>query len=251
MSKPILELSHITFSYQQQKVLEDVTLTVEQGKFLGIVGPNGSGKSTLLKIVLGLISPRQGEVKVFNEPIRKWKERWRMGYVPQKSNSFQLDFPATVREVVAAGLAGKKGLFKSFGKQDYQQVEEVLEQVEMASFMDRNIGQLSGGQQQRVFIARALISNPDLLILDEPTVGIDRNSTAKFYTLLERLHQQQGLTLILVTHDIGVVSSLVDQVACLNKQLFFHGDRTEFVEREEEILSLAYNHNVQVIEHQH
>ncbi len=251
MDKALLELKNISFGYQQQSVLEDVTLSVYEGQFLGIVGPNGSGKSTLLKIALGLLRPREGEVRVFGRPVKELRERYQIGYVSQKANSFQLGFPATVREVVSAGLAAKKGILHRFNKKDDQRVEAALKEVGMSAFLDRSIGQLSGGQQQRVFIARALVSDPQLLVLDEPTVGIDRTSTKQFYELLQRLHKDHGLTLILVTHDIGVVSSLVDQVVCLNKRLFFHGTRAQFVEREQEILSLAYNHEIQVMNHQH
>lgn len=249
MNSALLELRDVSFAYQQQPVLEHISLSVNEGQFLGIIGPNGSGKSTLLKIVLGLLRPHEGEVYLFGSK-QEWNKPYHVGYVSQKANSFQLEFPATVREVVAAGLTGKKGLLKGIRKQDYQLVEAALDQVGMTSFMNRNIGQLSGGQQQRVFIARALVSNSKLLILDEPTVGIDRKSTEQFYELLVQLHQQ-GLTLILVTHDFGVVSTLVDQVACLNKRLFFHGPRTTFVKREQEILSLAFDHEYQVFQHQH
>jgi len=251
MINTLLKLEDVSYSYQHQTVLENVSLSVEEGQFLGIVGPNGSGKSTLLKIALGVLQPKKGVVSIFGNTIRDEKQKHAIGYVSQKSNSFQRDFPATVQEVVAAGLASKKGILRRYNKKDMQLVEEALGQVGMESFHKRNIGQLSGGQQQRVFIARALISKPKLLILDEPTVGIDRDSTKQFYDLLHQLHQEDGLTLIMVTHDIGAVSTLVDQVACLNKKLFFHGTRSTFVKKEKEILSKAYNHDVQVISHQH
>lgn len=251
MGKVILQLDNVSYSYQHQTVLEDVTLTVEEGQFLGIVGPNGSGKSTLLKIALGVFQPQKGTVSIFGTSMREAKHKYSIGYVSQKSNSFQQDFPATVQEVIAAGLTSKKGIMRRYNKKDLSLVDEVLEQVSLQHLRKRNIGQLSGGQQQRVFIARALISDPKLLILDEPTVGIDRESTKQFYNLLQQLHKQDGLTLIMVTHDIGVVTTLVDQVACLNKKLFFHGTKSLFVEKEKEILSKAYNHDVQVINHQH
>lgn len=251
MTIPILEVSHLHFSYEHQKVLDDVSLVLERGEFLGIVGPNGSGKSTLMKIALGLIHPQQGEIRLFGSPLAHFKERSKIGYVSQKANSFNLGFPATVKEVVASGLAGKIGLFRGYKKSDWQRVEEVIEQVELSEFKNRNIGKLSGGQQQRAFIARALVSNPELLILDEPTVGIDAKSTNQFYELVKFLHQQQGLSVIMVTHDIGVVSSYVDRVACLNKKLFFHGEAAEFNRRQKEILSAAYGHDIQLVEHHH
>jgi zinc transport system ATP-binding protein len=251
MGKAILQLNNVSYSYQHQMVLENVTLSVEEGQFLGIVGPNGSGKSTLLKIALGVLQPKKGTVSIFGTSMKETKHKYDIGYVSQKSNSFQRDFPATVQEVIAAGLASKKGIMRRYNKKDFLLVDDVLEQVGLQHLRKRNIGQLSGGQQQRVFIARALISKPRLLILDEPTVGIDRESTKQFYDLLHHLHKQNGLTLIMVTHDIGVVTTLVDQVACLNKKLFFHGTKSLFVEQEKELLSKAYNHDVQIINHQH
>jgi zinc transport system ATP-binding protein len=249
MSKTLLSLEHISYRYDKQPVLEDITLQVEEGQFLGIVGPNGSGKSTLLKIALGMLRPQTGTISIFGQPLSKQRHDGLVGYVSQKSNSFQRDFPATVEEVVAAGILSKHRIIHR--KKVKEQVIEVLTQVGMQDFRERNIGQLSGGQQQRVFIARALISKPKLLILDEPTVGIDRDSTEQFYALLHHLHQREKLTLVMVTHDIGVVSTLVDQVACLNKKLFFHGTRSLFVEKEKDILSRAYHHDIQLVNHQH
>lgn len=251
MNNQILELNHISFSYGYQKVLEDVSLTLDQGEFLGIVGPNGSGKSTLMKIALGLIRPQRGEVRLFGSPLSQFKERSRLGYVSQKANSFNLGFPATVREVVASGLAGKLGWLRGLTRKDWRKVDEVIEQVQLQEFAKRNIGKLSGGQQQRAFIARALVGEPDILILDEPTVGIDAKSTDQFYKMLKHLHQMQGLSLIMVTHDIGVVTTYVDRVACLNKKLFFHGEAEEFDRRQKEILSAAYGHEIQLVEHHH
>lgn len=246
-----MKMENVSYSYGSQTVLEDISLSVTEGQFLGIVGPNGSGKSTLLKIALGVLQPQKGKVSLFGTSIRNQKQKYNIGYVSQKSNSFQRDFPATVKEVVAAGLAAKKGIFRRYTKKDFQLVDEVLDQVGVRALRDRSIGRLSGGQQQRVFIARALISEPKLLILDEPTVGIDQDSTKQFYQLLHHLHQQQGLTLILVTHDMGAVSTLVDQVACLNKTLFFHGGKSEFVEKEKDLLSESYHYDVQIMNHQH
>lgn len=251
MSKPILQLEHIHFSYEHQQVLEDVSLTVRQGEFLGLVGPNGSGKSTLIKIALGLIKPQQGKVKVFGQPVLERKERSRIGYVSQKSNSFNRGFPATVREVVASGLVGKLGLFRWMTKFDWYLVDQALEQVGLTHLSRRNIGKLSGGQQQRVFIARALVSRPELLVLDEPTVGVDAKSTEQFYDLLSFLHREKGLSLIMVSHDIGVITTYVDRVACLNKKLFFHGDPEDFAKCQHDILSAAYGHEIQVVEHHH
>ena len=186
------------------------------------MGPNGSGKSTLLKCLLGVLKPKEGSIRVFGVDSKKFKEWNKVGYVSQKANSFNSGFPATVSEVVSMGLVSKKGFF-AFTKED-KKVEKAIADVGMSEFQGRNIGELSGGQQQRVFIARALVSDPELLILDEPTVGIDVKNVESFYEILEDLNKRLGITLILVTHDMGAVTEKVTHVACLNQHLHFHGN---------------------------
>lgn len=251
MNAPVVEIKNLSYTYDEQKVLDDINLTVNKGEFLGIVGPNGSGKSTLIKCILGFLKPQQGNISVFGSPIRKLQDSSRIGYVSQKANSFNTGFPATVKEVVASGLYGKLGLFRRMAKKHMEQVERAIAQVGLTSYQNRNIGKLSGGQQQRAFIARALVADPDLLVLDEPTVGIDAKTTEEFYELLRRLHREEGLTLVMVTHDIGAVSSAVDRVACLNRHLYYHGDAAGFEERRQDILTRAYGHDLRLVSHYH
>ncbi|MDA7026923.1 metal ABC transporter ATP-binding protein [Bacillus sp. CLL-7-23] len=251
MKQPIIEMKQISYSYDQRNVIEDINLTVEEGNFLGLVGPNGSGKTTLLKCILGLIKPQQGELLLFGVPVKKFKEWNKIGFVSQKANSFNTGFPASVYEVVASGLTAKLGLFKRMSKTDKQKVLDAIESVGISSLKDKNIGELSGGQQQRTFIARALVSEPKLLILDEPTVGVDQKTVEGFYRLLEKLNRKKGITLILVTHDVGTVSDKVTHVACLNKHLHFHGDTEEFETMTDQDLSHFYGHDVQAISHNH
>ncbi|WP_368907261.1 metal ABC transporter ATP-binding protein, partial [Bacillus wiedmannii] len=213
----ILEIEGLSFRYEDRNVLEDINLQVPKGAFLGLVGPNGSGKSTLLKCLLGVLKPKQGSIRLFGVDSKKFKEWNKVGYVSQKANSFNSGFPATVFEVVSMGLVSKKGLFRFFTKNDKEKVEKAIADVGMSEFQGRNIGELSGGQQQRVFIARALVSDPELLILDEPTVGIDVKNVESFYEILEDLNKRLGITLILVTHDMGAVTEKVTHVACLNQ----------------------------------
>jgi len=247
----MIRMERVHFSYQNEKVLDNVSLTLHQGEFLALVGPNGSGKSTLIKLALGWLKPQAGDILLMGQDIRRFRDRDKIGYVSQKANSFNLGFPATVFEVVAAGLYGKMGLFRWMGRKEKQKVYEAIEQVGLSDWAHRNIGRLSGGQQQRAFIARALVSDPDLLILDEPTVGVDVESVDRFYRLLTHLHREKGLTLLLVTHDIGAVTTYVDRIACLNKRIYFHGDPEEFTRKQKEILTAAYGHEVQMIDHQH
>ncbi|USK87383.1 metal ABC transporter ATP-binding protein [Peribacillus asahii] len=248
---PIIKVKNLSYKYTKDKVLEDVSFEVPRGAFLAIVGPNGSGKSTLLKLILGLLRTQEGTIKLFDENIRSFKEWQQIGFVSQKANSFNSGFPATVFEVVQSGLTKKLGLFKFPKKADKQKVKKALEAVDMLSFQHRNIGELSGGQQQRVFIARSLVSEPQLLILDEPTVGVDSKHVYQFYEMLEMLNKQLGITLILVTHDVGTVTDKVTHVACLNKKLHFHGDACEYNQLNEEELSSFYGHDVKLLSHNH
>jgi zinc transport system ATP-binding protein len=247
----IIEIKHLSYRYEKESVLEDITITVPDGSFLAIVGPNGSGKSTLLKLVLGLLKLQRGDIFLFGQEISKFKDWQKIGYVSQKANSFNTGFPATVFEVVSSGLTKKLGLFTFFKKEHKDKVMEALEAVGMAEFRQRNIGELSGGQQQRVFIARALVSEPNLLILDEPTVGVDAENVQSFYEMLSDLNISRGITLLLVTHDIGTISDKVTHVACLNKHLHFHGNTEEFEQVSSKGLSKVYGHEVHMLNHNH
>ncbi|MBH9967472.1 metal ABC transporter ATP-binding protein [[Bacillus] enclensis] len=248
---PIIKIENLSYRYDREQVLEDINLSIPQGAFLGIVGPNGSGKSTLLKLMLGLLKVKQGDIELFGTPQQKFRQWDRIGFVSQKANSFNTGFPATVQEVVASGLSKKAGLFRRVSYTYRKDIEEAIESVGMTPFAKRNIGELSGGQQQRVFIARALVSKPDMLILDEPTVGVDSKNVQHFYDMLDHLNKDLGITLLLVTHDIGSISNKVTHVACLNKHLHFHGRTEEFEQLREGEMSSFYGHDVHFLQHEH
>lgn len=250
-SEAIVQLQQVSYRYEKENVLEDINLTIQKGTFVGVVGPNGSGKSTLLKLILGLIKPQAGEIRLFGKEIQRFRNWQKIGYISQKANSFNTGFPATVFEVVASGLTKKLGLFRYMAKDDYQKVSNAIQSVGMEALSKHNIGELSGGQQQRVFIARALVSEPELLILDEPTVGVDAKNVSSFYELLGTLNKQMGITLLLVTHDIGTITDKVTHVACLNKHLHFHGNTQEFEELKAGQMSEFYGHGVHVLTHHH
>ncbi|MDQ0197275.1 metal ABC transporter ATP-binding protein [Neobacillus ginsengisoli] len=250
-SQSIIDIQQVSYRYEKDIVLENINLSIPNGSFLAIVGPNGSGKSTLLKLILGLLKPQKGEIFLFGQELNKFKDWQMVGYVSQKANSFNTGFPATVFEVVSSGLTKKLGMFRFFKKEHKQKVLEALEAVGMKKFSSRNIGELSGGQQQRVFIARALVSEPKLLILDEPTVGVDAENVNAFYQMLADLNKSRGITLLLVTHDIGTVSDKVTHVACLNKHLHFHGETKEFEHLNAEGMSEFYGHGVHMLAHHH
>jgi zinc transport system ATP-binding protein len=250
-TEAVIEINNLYYRYEKDFVLENINLAIPEGSFLAIVGPNGSGKSTLLKLILGLLKPQTGDIHLFGQELAKFKEWQQIGYVSQKANSFNTGFPATVFEVVASGLTKRLGMFHFFKMEHSKMVCDALEAVGMENFRHRNIGELSGGQQQRVFIARALVSEPKMLILDEPTVGVDVQNVNSFYEMLGDLNQKHGITLLLVTHDIGTVSDKVTHVACLNKHLHFHGETEEFEQHRADGLSDFYGHGVHLLSHHH
>lgn len=249
MASPLIRLQDVSFTYGSDLVLDGVSLEVRRGEYLGLIGPNGSGKTTLLKLILGLLEPQQGQIELFGVPRSAFREWWRIGYVAQKAASFNSSFPATVEEVVLAGRAARRGLFHPYSREDRDAVREALAKVAMLSLKDRLIGRLSGGQQQRVFIARALASRPELLILDEPTVGVDARACEEFYRLIRDLRQQMDLTVILVSHDIGAVAREVTALACLNHRLFFHGAPEDF--GSESQMAALYGRSVWAVPHHH
>ncbi len=225
----IIEVETVSFSYGATTVLENVNLSVHKGDYLGLVGGNGSGKTTLLKIILGLLEQTSGSVKLFNQDQASFKDWPKIGYVPQHATNFDESFPATVSEVVVMGRYGRLGLFHPTTDKDYAKTREALEHVGMWELRDRLIGDLSGGQQQRVFIARALATDPEVVFLDEPTVGVEKNVRDEFYALLQKLNKDLGLTVVLVTHDLENIAHEAMHVACINKTLYFHDSANEFL----------------------
>lgn len=225
MDNEILNVKNLYFDYTDTSVLRDVSFTLKKGDFLGIIGANGAGKSTLIKIILKILPFDRGEINLFGEDLSKFKDNFKIGYVSQKANSFNSDFPATVREVVMANLYSRKGLFKRYTKEDNEKLKKVLDKVGMVGFENKLIGKLSGGQQQRIFIARALISEPELLLMDEPTVGVDAKSVKQIMDIICELNKQ-GMTIIMTNHDTP------ELVRVSNKLLIFceHGNG-EFVSR--------------------
>jgi zinc transport system ATP-binding protein len=239
-SGSLVSLENVWVRYDTVPALEDISLSVMRGDFMGIIGPNGGGKTTLLKVILGLVKPSQGKVTVLGG--RPDENRKFIGYVPQYSQ-FDRDFPVSVQEVVLMGRSGQVGLVKRFSSEDKTLALHALETVDMLEFKDRQIGKLSGGQQQRVFVARALVSEPKLLLLDEPTASVDMPMQTEFYELLQNLKQKMAI--VLVTHDMSAVSIYVEKIACLNRQLYYHGSK----EVEPEILEATYKCPVQMIAH--
>jgi len=226
MGTLMVELDHVTVRYQELNALEDVSLQVVPGEFLAVIGPNGSGKTTLLKTILGLMQPTAGTVRLLGKAPHDLGREWgRVGYVPQL---VQIDprFPIRVLDVVLMGRYGQIGLMRRPGERDMEAARVALDRVGLADLARRQMGRLSGGQRQRVLVARALATEPELLILDEPTTGVDVGTTEGLFELLDGFHRS-GITVIVVSHDVGVVAQHVSQVACLNRRLVAHGRPAE------------------------
>jgi len=223
----VIELTGVDFGYTATPVVEDVSLRIEAGEYVAVVGPNGSGKSTLMKLMLGLLRPDEGTARLFGEPAHAFDDGSRIGYVAQHASAAK-EMPITVREVVKMGRFPHVG-FGRLDDEDWRIVDRALDTVGMDAFADRRVTQLSGGQRQRAFIARALAGEADLLVLDEPTVGVDAESVDAFYDLLDALNRD-GITVLLIEHDLGAVVERAERVVCLNRRVYFDGAATEFVE---------------------
>ncbi|MCX6771833.1 MAG: metal ABC transporter ATP-binding protein [Candidatus Micrarchaeota archaeon] len=247
MAEKIIEFKNVTFSYGKQPAVDKATFSIEKGDFVGMIGPNGSGKTTVVKLMLGLLTPDSGSIRVFGKEISGFHDWQRVGYVPQKATNFDQNFPASVFEVASMGMASKAGLMKQLSKADHGAVEKALEVAGISGLRNSRIGDLSGGQQQRVFIARALVSEPDLLILDEPTVGVDQKAQHEFYLLLGELNRKRGMTLVLISHDVGVVAKNAGKIACVNAGVTMH-DASSGIDS---ALLCAYGNDMGRVPHHH
>ena len=218
MPRPI-EISGLSAGYSGVQALDNVSLEVEEGDFLGVIGPNGAGKSTLFSCILGIHTAYGGTIRVFGQDIRHSRSALRkIGYVPQVIH-FERNFPITVREVIRLGMW--------HGVRE-ERIDEVMQELWIHELEGSRIGELSGGQQQRVFIAKAIVNDPKLLVMDEPVTGIDQNSINLFYGILKDLNANHGITIVMSSHDLDAVGLLTNQIACLDKKMHFHGSSKEF-----------------------
>jgi zinc transport system ATP-binding protein len=213
----VIEFRNVDFAFGDHLVLVQATATINEGNFVSVVGPNGGGKTTLLKLMLGLLEPEQGTVRVFGQEPHRVRQR--IGYMPQHAH-VDPQFPVTVMDVVLMGCLGSHRLLGPFRRRDRERAEAALLEIEALDLRDRSFSSLSGGQRQRVLIARALACEPDLLLLDEPTASLDPNIQDELYELLHQLNTR--MTVVLVSHDVSVVSRHVDRVLCINKQVDEH-----------------------------
>jgi zinc transport system ATP-binding protein len=246
-AKPIVELRDICVRFANGVMaLDGITLDVNNLDLIALIGPNGAGKSTLLKVILGLIKPTSGSIKLFGSEDLTQNLKY-VGYVPQSAQARDPNLPFTVFETVMLGRTPQAGLLHRVDTNDKRKVEETLKLFGILDLKDRRIGQLSGGQAQRVFLAKAMVVEPKLLLLDEPTSGVDTTSKAEFYSTLERLNKEKGITVILSSHDVGVITKIANRVLCINRAQFFCGENADF--RASAELHKVYGHPVEIMDH--
>ena len=238
---PLIEIRNLTASYNHEIVLSEINLTLQPNDFFGLIGPNGGGKTTLLKIILGLMKPEEGTVRILGEPPEIGRRH--IGYIPQFA-IYDSDFPISVKDVVRMGRLNPKKLFKPYTAKDDAIVAERLAWMDILDLQDRALRELSGGQRQRVYIARALATEPDILLLDEPTASVDVDAQSKIYELLREINNR-GVAILLISHDLNVISSYVKTIGCMNQRLFYHGQK----EVTADMLEASYGCPVELIAH--
>jgi len=223
----IVEVKNLTVEYNGVEALSDVSFEAEASDYIGVVGPNGSGKTTLIKALLGLV-PYAGRVSFLGKEFSSFTREKHVGYLPQKMSFLDQRFPATALEIVVSGVYCCKKFPKRLSRSDYSAAKEAMEILGVTNLRDRPIGRLSGGQQQRILLARALVHHPQLLILDEPTVALDPQSREAFYLTVRKLNKENGVTVLLVSHDFGSVVKYASKLLYLDRQIIFYGTFEEF-----------------------
>lgn len=246
----ILSVKDLHFHYNSVDVLNNISFTVHAGDYIGLVGPNGSGKTTLIRIILGLLKPDKGHLTLFGEDSRTFSGWGRIGYLPQKLSAMNPRFPATVAEVVAMGLLSRKGFPRYMNRSDSIAVDTALDLLDIMDLKKKPIGELSGGQQQRTLVARAIVNNPEFLILDEPTSALDPETRERFFNLLKNINSERRVTIIIVTHDIGTIGRYSSKLLYVDKRIIFYGNFKNFCESSE-ITQFFGEHAQHIICHRH
>jgi zinc transport system ATP-binding protein len=239
-STSCIEVKNVSYSYNSQLVLDDVTLEIKRGEYVGILGPNGGGKTTLIKIILGILKPQSGEVRILDSTGKQ-----KIGYIPQRINFSSEYFPATVEEVISSGLTSQNLSFSV----NATKVQNIMVKFDIQKLAKKLISQLSGGEKQKVFIARSMVADPSILILDEPTVAIDTPSQSEFYDFLRDVNKNTGVTVVLISHDISMVATEVNKIFFLNNHIECFHSGEEFLKPQN--LARIYDKNVNLISHHH
>jgi len=246
----VVKTEQLACSYREGRVLESINFQVERGDYVGIVGPNGSGKSTLVKALLGLVDICDGSTSLFGSRLPDFRDWHKVGYLPQSLNLVNPVFPATVHETVGLGLLSLKSFPKRMSRNDRDKIDETLEELGIYELKTKLVGELSGGQLQRVLLARAIVNDPELLILDEPTAALDPETRERFYTMIADINRTRGVTVLLVTHDSGAIGQYASKMLYLDKMVLFYGSFEEFC-HSPEMSSLFGEHSQHLMCHRH
>jgi zinc transport system ATP-binding protein len=246
---PILEVSNLQVNRTNSVVIEEGNFTIHRGDYVGLVGPNGGGKTTLILALLNILPRTKGTIRFFGQDITSFSNWEKVAYVPQNATNFDPQFPLSVRELVSLGRVNRSNLGRTLKQKDWEAVDDVLEFMGISEFADKRIGQLSGGQKQRVFVAKAMVRKPEIIFLDEPTVGVDAETQEKFYKKLSDLNVEKGITILLVTHDLTAVFCRMSKVMCINR--FVNVSEINEDLEPEEVLRKAYGDHFHFIFHKH
>ncbi|MBU0721623.1 metal ABC transporter ATP-binding protein [bacterium] len=230
---PIFSVKNLSFIVRGQKILSNISLEIFNSEYVAIIGPNGGGKTTLIRMLLGLEEPTSGEIKLYGKNIKDFKFWDKIGYVPQRASHVDASFPATVQDIVNMGRTSKRGFFSRMNEKDKEAVHDSMVKMGVLHLKDKMVGTLSGGQRQRVMIARALASKPEILILDEPNTGVDILSQKNFYALLAKLNKEERITIVFITHDIGVIADDIGRLFTVNQKAIICNNPKEALSCEE------------------
>lgn len=245
----VFEVKNLHYKIAHQVIVNSVSFSIKRGEYAAIIGPNGGGKTTLMNLLLGLKKPTSGQISLFGVPLNRFKAWHKIGFVPQRVSQIDTRFPATVLEVVKMGRVASRGFFQKESERDLELVYDAMKKMDVLNIQEKLIGDLSGGQRQRVMIARALASQPEVLILDEPNTGVDVASQQKFYKLLKELNEKEKLTILFVTHDIGVIADDITQLLCINQGLLSCSSAHEALSCDS--MSQLYGIDAHVMHHKH
>ncbi|MCW4012049.1 MAG: ABC transporter ATP-binding protein [Candidatus Bathyarchaeota archaeon] len=247
--EPIIEAENLTVARKGRTIIEDATFSIDPGTYMGVVGPNGGGKTTLMQALLGILPAESGKIRIMGQPLENFKEWSKLAFVSQHSINFDEKFPLTVRELVGLGRVNRGNLGRPLKHEDWLKVDEALSFMGISKLANRRIGQLSGGQKQRVFVAKAIVRNPKILILDEPASGIDPEAQERLYMILANLNAKQGTTILIVSHDLAAVFCRMNHVMCINKKVYT-SPITKDIDPND-VLQKAYGPHFHFVFHEH
>lgn len=230
---PIFEVKNLSFKVRDHIILEDISFEIFAGEYIAIIGPNGGGKTTLIRLLLNLEKASSGVIKLFGKKLDEFQEWYKVGYVPQRATLVDETFPATVEDIVKMGRVARRGIFAGMNSEDREKVHDAMQKMDILNLKDRMVGTLSGGQRQRVMIARALASSPKILILDEPNTGVDVVSQQRFYELLAKLNKEENITILFITHDIGVIADDIGHLFTINRKATICNDPKQLLSCDE------------------